>query len=269
MTRGQPRLPAAYTLVRLDTVDSTMAEAQRRARQGPEAAPEGLLIWADEQTAGRGRRGRVWASPKGNLYTSMLLRPETPLPVAAELGFVASIAVYDACARVASAGYDFFCKWPNDVLLFDKKIAGLLLEAEGGSGTTPPEFIVLGMGVNLTQHPDDSAYPSTSFAAEGLQVAPEDFLAAYAATFLEWVTRWVDDGFAPIRENWLWRAKGLGEPITVRFESGEIDGIFQDLDEEGALLLDQGAAGVRRVMAGDVFFPAQAPMPTTATAEEG
>lgn len=261
MITRRPKLPAAYTLVQLDTVDSTMAEAKRRARRGDESAPEGLLISAAEQTAGRGRRGRGWSSPRGNLYTSLVLRPETPLPVTAELGFVASIAVYDACARVAQPGCDFRCKWPNDILLYDKKIAGLLLEAEGGSGETPPDFVVLGMGLNIAWHPDESAYPTTSLAAEGMEVMPEDLLEAYAVSFLDWVTRWVDDGFAPIRENWLWRAKGLGEPVTVRFENGTMEGIFKDLDEDGALLLDQGAAGVRKVMAGDVFFAPPAPAP--------
>lgn len=257
MNQGGPRLPAVYTLVRLDTVDSTMAEARRRAREGEEAAPEGLLIWAGEQTAGRGRRGRGWESPPGNLYTSLLLRPEVPLREAAQLGFVASVAVFDACARVADPGYDFRCKWPNDILLFDKKVAGLLLESEGGGDDAPPDFVVLGMGVNLQKFPTEQAegaYPATSFAEQALEVAPETFLEAYATSFLEWVSRWVDDGFAPIRENWLWRAKGIGEPIQVRLERETLEGTFKDLDDNGALLLDQGEAGVRTVMAGDVFF---------------
>lgn len=254
MTERRPRLPAAYTLVELDSVDSTMAEARRRARAGEEEAPEGLLIWAREQTAGRGRRGRGWDSPPGNLYTSLLLRPEVPLREAAQLGFVAAVAAYDACARVAEPGYDFRCKWPNDILLFDRKVAGLLLEAEGGGGETPPDFVVLGMGVNLAKHPEDGAYPATSFHESGLEIAPADFLEAYALAFLDWVSKWVDDGFPPIREHWLWRAKGLGEEIVVRLENETLEGTFKDLDQQGALLLDQGEAGVRTVMAGDVFF---------------
>lgn len=247
-----PKLPSVYNLIALDTVDSTNAEAKRLAVQGEEETPDGTLVWAGEQTAGRGRRGRDWDSPKGNLYCSLVLRPEVSVANAAQLSFVAGLAVFDALATLSEPGHEVQLKWPNDILLNDKKVAGILLEAETVKDESPP-WLVLGLGLNVGFHPTDMDFPATSLRAEGWASTEADVLEAYCRNFLLWSSRWLDEGFMPIRKNWLWHCRGRGEEIEVRMENETITGVFEDIDEEGALVLDQD--GKRRLItAGDVYF---------------
>lgn len=250
---NSPRLPSVYNLIALETVGSTNAEAKRLAQQGEEAAPDGTLVWSREQTEGRGRRGRDWSSPKGNLYTSLILRPEVPISQAAQLSFVAALAIYDALGSIGPAGHQVHCKWPNDILLNEKKIAGILMESEGGTQDAPADWMILGMGLNVEWHPVDTEFPATSLRFEGFPNTVEDVLEAYAKSFLSWTNRWLSDGFAPVRENWLWRALGKGESIKVRLEHQTLTGTFTDMTETGALLLDIDGTE-RQITAGDVFF---------------
>jgi len=251
---NEPRLPSVYNLIALETVGSTNAEARRLAAEGEETAPDGTLVWAREQTSGRGRRGRDWESPKGNLYTSLILRPDVPIAQAAQLSFVAALAVYDALGNIGPAGHQVHCKWPNDILLNEKKVAGILLESEGGAGGAPADWIVLGMGLNVEWHPEKTEYPATSLRFEGFPNTVEEALEAYTKSFLSWTNRWLNDGFEPIRKNWLWRCMGKGEPIEVRLENEKINAIFKDMAEDGALILDDNGSD-RRITAGDVYFP--------------
>lgn len=249
-----PRLPAAYNLIALESVGSTNEEAKRLAALGEDEAPDGTLVWALEQSAGRGRRGREWVSPKGNLYTSLILRPDVPLNRMPELSFVAALAVYDALGSLSEPGHQVHLKWPNDVLLNEKKIAGLLLESEGSGGGVS-DWIVLGMGLNVSWHPEGTDFPATSLRFEQWPTTVEQALEAYARSFLGWAGRWLDEGFDPIRRNWLWRAMGQGNEIEVRLGKETLHGVFKDLDESGALVLDCGGE-VRHISAGDVYFPA-------------
>jgi BirA family biotin operon repressor/biotin-[acetyl-CoA-carboxylase] ligase len=252
MTRA-PVLPSVYRLVALDVVGSTNDEAKRLAALGEAEAPDGTLVWAKSQTSGRGRRGRTWESPAGNLYCSLVLRPGLPPARAAQLGFVASLAVYDALASVCGPGQQAACKWPNDVLLNGRKVAGLLLETESAAAGAAP-WVVLGVGVNVARGPESAAFPATSLHAEGeTGVDAVDVLEAFARHFLRWTGRWLDDGFPPIRKAWLGRAAGKGQAIEVRLDGETLSGVFEDVDEEGALILGLGG-GRRRVAAGDVFF---------------
>jgi BirA family transcriptional regulator, biotin operon repressor / biotin---[acetyl-CoA-carboxylase] ligase len=249
MTPVQPRLPRAYRLFRYDTIGSTNDEAERLARAGAE---KGTLVWALEQTAGRGRRGRTWASPPGNLYASLILRPRCPVDRAAQLGFVAALAVGDALATVFPRLEGLTFKWPNDVLVRDRKLAGILLESESGEGEMP-RFVVVGIGINLASSPTATEFPATSIAEEELgSVAPADALEQFARHFQAWVQRWREDGFAPIRTAWLTHAKSLGEPIRVRLQSATLHGKFLDIDQQGALVLES-AGEVRRIRAGEIF----------------
>ncbi len=248
-----PKLPAAYHLIALDSVGSTNEEAKRLAVLGENAAPDGTLVWAKQQTAGRGRRGREWSSPPGNLYTSIVLRPDVPLARMPELSFVAALAVYDALESLGEPGHQVHLKWPNDVLLNDKKVAGLLLETESAGAGEDCHWVVLGMGLNVGWHPDDTPYPATSLRFEEWPVSVNQALEAYANSFLGWAGRWLDEGFEPIRENWLRRCKGQGEEIEVRLGNETLTGTFIDLDTSGALVLDCGGE-VRHITAGDVFF---------------
>lgn len=254
----QAEIPSLYNVIKYDTIGSTNAEAVRLAREGEDAYPDGTLIWALEQTGGQARRGREWESPVGNLYTSLILRPEVPLREAAQLGFVAALAVYDALGNIGPAGHQVHCKWPNDILLNEKKVAGILLESQGGGGDTPPDWVVLGMGLNVASHPEKTEFPATSLRYEGWSNTVEDILTAYTKSFLSGANRWLDQGFAPVRRDWIWRCKGKGERVDVRLEKKTLTGIFEDMDEDGALLLNQDGK-TQRITAGDVFFPGSEP----------
>ncbi len=256
MTAGQgqgPRLPAAYNLIAYDTVTSTMAEARALADQGEDVAPDGTLIWSKEQTEGRGRRGNTWDSPRGNFYSSLIVRPDVPAAQAAELSFVTGCAVYDTIGELCEPGFDCRLKWPNDILLNDSKVGGLLLEAKSEAGKNV-EYVIIGLGVNLRSHPEGTEFPATNFAEQSQAIPDTVFLEAYARHFMEYATRWVEQGFEPIRGNWKWRAKGLGSEITVRLHDETLSGIFEDIAEDGSLVLNMDG-DVRRISAGEVFFP--------------
>ena len=252
-TGPTPRLPAVYKLVAFESVGSTMAEARALAEQGEEAAPDGTLVWAREQTDGKGRRGNRWESPKGGFYSSLIVRPDVTPMRAAELGFVTGCAVFDTIGEVCEPGFECRLKWPNDILVNDGKIGGLLLETKGEAGK-PVDWVIIGLGVNLRQHPADTAYPATDFVNEQQTIPDTVFLEAYARHFMEWAERWVTDGFEAIRGHWRWRAKGIGKPITVRLGTETLEGVFEDIGDDGSLILDQDGRR-RTITAGEVFFP--------------
>lgn len=191
---------------------------------------------------------------------SLLLRPEMPLARAGQVGFLAALAIRETLAtflptrRVA-------CKWPNDVLIAHetgeyRKVAGLLLESEAKADGTA-DWLVLGLGVNVANHPEGVEFPATSLTAHGSGAEVADVLSGIAERFAGWYGRWQAEGFAPVREAWLARAAGIGAPVRVRFETRTEEGVFAGLDGEGALLLHKpGAAAPLRVTAGDMFFPA-------------
>ncbi len=244
-----PSLPPAYRLVALESVDSTNSEAMRRAEQGAE---DGTLVWAREQSGARGRRGRDWQCLPGNLYFSLVLRPDCAVSEAAQLSFVAAVALGDAIGSVAPPMIEVRYKWPNDVMLNDRKGAGILLESRVEEGAL--EWLILGVGVNVAAHPKDLEPPVTSLAFEG---APPDLTAvalleAFARHFMARVNRWLDDGFPPIRQAWLDHAKGLGETVRVALPRETLEGRFETLDESGALILELPGGGRRTVTAGDV-----------------
>ena len=242
-------MPGFYRLTRYETIGSTNDEAKCQARAG---APEGALVWALEQTAGRGRRGRPWQSPPGNLYFSLLLRPSGSAAQVAQLGFVAALALGDALEPLLDGGHSLRFKWPNDVLVDSRKLAGILLESETAAGDGVA-FVVIGVGVNLAIAPADAEFPAISLAAAGRPgITPGLLLEAFAHHFESWHRRWLAEGFAPVRRAWLDRASGLGEAVRVRLERATLLGRFLDLDEEGALLLE-GEEGRRRIAAGEVF----------------
>jgi len=249
MTGLHPRLSPADRLVRYDTIDSTNEEAKCLARAGAE---EGTLVWALEQTAGRGRRGHAWASPRGNLYASLILRPECPVGRAAQLGFVAALAVGDMLDATSGGLEGLSYKWPNDVLVHGRKIAGILLESELGEGEIP-KFVIVGVGINLISSPPDTEFPATSVAEQGLRpVSPARAVEEVTRYCHAWVQRWREEGFAPIRAAWRARAISVGEVIRVRLEAVTLHGRFLDIDQQGALLLEN-AGELRRIRAGEIF----------------
>jgi len=245
-------LPSPFRLIAYPTIGSTNDELKRLAREG---AGEGLVVTAERQTAGRGRRGRAWMSPLGNLYASVLLRPQCRAATAAQLGFVAALGITDAIKALAPTIMPR-CKWPNDVLIDGKKVCGILLETEMAGGHVP-DFVIIGLGVNLVSAPQDTPYAATSLVEEGASgIAPRTMVTTFIHRFAAWLTVWRDQGFGSIREAWLTRVAGLGEEILVRLERDTLSGRFMDLDNDGALLIDQ-AGHSRRIAAGEVF-PARA-----------
>jgi BirA family biotin operon repressor/biotin-[acetyl-CoA-carboxylase] ligase len=249
MSDARPRLPAACNLLSYDRLGSSNDEAKRLAREG---VREWTVVWAREQTAGRGRRGRQWASIPGNLYVSIVLRPRCTPAVAAQLGFVAALAVGEAVGPLTPAGAELRYKWPNDVLLNGGKVAGILLESEMTEAGALA-WLVAGIGINVAGHPPETTYPAASLREAGnAEVGAARMLEAFVERFFTWTGRWLAEGFAPVRRAWLDGASGLGGPITARLERGEVAGHFAGIDADGALLLET-SAGARRITAGDVF----------------
>lgn len=241
-------LPPPFGLVQLETVGSTNDEARRRVSD--DTAADLLVITAKTQTAGRGRRGREWRSPEGNLHASVLIRLDRPLAESAQIGFVAALALAEALSELVPAA-DFRCKWPNDILCNGKKVAGMLLETAGDG------WLVLGLGVDVAQAPPpgEALYAAIALAQLDWSGETVAVLAAFCRRFGPWLDRWRAEGFVPLRQAWLEHARGVGEQAIVRLEAETLTGRFTGLDQDGALLLDQGEEGVRRILAGDVFFP--------------
>jgi len=240
-------------LLKLETVDSTNAEARRRALAGE---PGPLWIWSARQSQGRGRGGREWVSQPGNLFASLLIGLNCPLRVASQLALVAGIVTFDTIAKlIAYEGRsEVLLKWPNDVLLAGEKVAGMLLENVGGANENR-SVVVIGTGINLASHPENLPQPAVSLASYGMTVTPADALEALAASTLEWLNRWGEGAcFPTIRRAWLDRAGPTGRPLTVRVGSQEAEGVYGGLDADGALRLLMPGGGEYRVTAGDVFF---------------
>ncbi len=244
-----PELPPAYRLVTLDRVGSTNDEARRLAEMG---APEFTLVWAREQFSGRGRQGRAWTSPPGNLYCSLVLRPPVALARAMELSLVAALGLGEGIAPLLPPGVDLRYKWPNDVLLDERKVSGILLESalrpEGGL-----DFLVLGTGVNVASYPDQARLPATSLAAVGAEgIDVRDMLEAYIRQFQLWYTIWLAQDLPPIRAQWQKRAWRLGERLEMNVGEASLAGRFDGLAPDGAMMLTLDDGTQRRVNAGEV-----------------
>lgn len=231
-----------------DLIDSTMDEARRMAASGER---ESVAILALEQTKGRGRRERHWHSPRGNLMATLFFAPHVDPARAATLSFAAGLAVADmidnaARKRIASL------KWPNDVLIDDAKVAGLLVESASDARNLV-DWVAIGVGVNLAHAPEGTPYPATSLAANGIEISPAQAIAALVPAFDHWLRIWETEGFAPIRTAWLQRAALIGRDVTVNLASESWTGMAIDLDASGALLVRDAQGLTRAVTAGDVF----------------
>lgn len=247
-------LPTGYALSHHAEIDSTNEEAKRLAAAGTKGP---VWIVADRQTAGRGRRGRAWSSPVGNLMCTLLMRPNCGPAEAGELSFVAGLALHEAATLLlpGSLSAKVSLKWPNDLLLDGKKASGILLESESAGGAEV-SWLAIGIGLNLVHFPKDTPYPATSLQAESGETTTVDrTLTALAASFDKWYAVWQQpQGFSQVRKAWLQRAQGLGQEITVRLAEKTLVGTFEDLSEEGALQLRLPTGALQPIAAGDVFF---------------
>lgn len=258
MSLSDAALAVGYRIDIFERIGSTNDEAMLRARQGD---PGRLWIVAREQKQGRGRQGRVWSSPPGNLYASLLLVGPCAAAISAQIGFVAGVALQRAVAMVAGLAVPRLAlKWPNDLLLDGAKIAGILVEGTmlPGGG---PLAVVIGIGINVRHHPLDTPYRASDLCACGFDLQPDAVFAALATTMAETLDRWNGGaGFQAVRAEWVARAAGIGEPIVVRQPEGERRGIFRDLGQDGTLMLEE-SDGLVAIQAGDVFPAAMTPSP--------
>jgi BirA family biotin operon repressor/biotin-[acetyl-CoA-carboxylase] ligase len=233
-----------------DSLGSTNEEALTLARAG-ERGP--LWIVAARQTAGRGRRGRAWTSESGNLYASLLLDDPAPAAVAPQVCFVAALSLHDAvldtCAGLAPARLEL--KWPNDLLLDEAKVAGILVE---GVTAGSRSAVVVGFGVNCRSHPHDTPYPATNFTAAHFELSPAALLRRLGVTWTARAREWArGQGFASIRAAFLARVTGIGAQIEARLSDRAVAGRFEGIDERGALVLIKPDGARVTVAAGDIF----------------
>lgn len=223
---GEIYLPRAYELVRVDHAESVVEHARGLARAGAE---EGTLVWA----AGSDRQD--CESRMRDLHCALVLRPEDPLQVSAQLGLVAAVSLGHAIAERVSPLTELHYGWPSDVLLNHGKAARLTLSA----APTDPEWVVLGTDVNLQSAQDIQGPEVASVCQEGaVALSSARLLEDFSKHLLSWIDRWANDGFAPVRRAWLARAWGLHKPFEFQGRRGPIHGTFMDLDNGGGLILE-------------------------------
>jgi BirA family biotin operon repressor/biotin-[acetyl-CoA-carboxylase] ligase len=233
---------------RHDILDSTNEEARRLAANG-----EGCPLWivAKSQTEGRGRRGRSWISQPGNLFASLLIELSAPPERCAELSFVAALGVADLVSDYAPEE-SVTLKWPNDVLLNGRKLAGVLLESVPNG---PAIHLIVGFGVNLAHNPEKTDFPAASLAGIASEAPdPEAALLRLVEAWNKWYEIWCQKGFEPIRSEWLARAYGVGKKLTVNLGNAVVTGIFETIEGDGSLLLKLETGDHRRITAGDVVM---------------
>jgi BirA family biotin operon repressor/biotin-[acetyl-CoA-carboxylase] ligase len=239
--RGLPLVSTIFHIQHHERLGSTNDEARQLAASG---APHGVVVHADEQAAGRGRFGRTWYSPPGNLYLSVLLRLDIPPSRHAELSFVTALTVADAVDALLPKQSKAVLKWPNDVLVNDGKIAGILVESVDDAQ-------IIGIGLNVLESPRNAPYKtSTLVGAGGLATVDgaRDILLESLALHLD---AWQEHGFEPIRAAWLARAHPIGTMLRASIGGRTEEGLFAGLDEDGAMLLDT-PDGRKRIVAADV-----------------
>ena len=231
-----------WDIVRLDKVESTNDEARRFCDQPQRFT----VVRALRQTAGRGRRGRIWQSMSGNLFFSMAL--EFDVRHVGHLVVLSALSMWHSIKELMPQA-EVWCKWPNDILLHQAKVCGILLEKGEGN------YMIVGVGVNIADAPKDSVlvYPTTSLLNEGCTILPDDFLQLYLKNFNAYLRILQTDGFEPLRQMWLDHAHGVGKEIIIKQEQAEQRGVFTGIDEEANLLLQQGTA-TKKIYAGDVFY---------------
>ena len=242
---------ASWRHLDLRAVGSTNAEAMALAEEGD---PGQLWITAAEQLSGRGRRGRDWSSPPGNLYASALVIDPGPPAHMGSLPLVLAVAVRDAIAALGLPdGVELKIKWPNDILLNGAKCCGLLLESQNLADGRMA--VVAGCGINIVSHPEPGLYRATALNREGIGATPAVLFAHLARSFDAALSLWGEGrGLAAIRERWVENARGIGEPITVNLANGRVEGLFEGIDADGVLLLRTGDGTTRRISSGDLFF---------------
>lgn len=257
---------AGYRLVVYDRVGSTSTEAYDAANAGD---PGKIWFVSLEQTAGRGRRGRDWQTPPGNLAASLLLRPDCDMGQAATLGFAAGVALNAAISKLLPDlqlktgidGADTFgerkgrvaLKWPNDVLIDGAKLSGILLESRPGKHNDPS--VTIGIGVNIVSAPEGLPYPTICTSQFAPLLTAGDIFSALSDAWVEAYALWDNGrGLPALLARWRQSAAGLGAPVVVQTHNGVVRGIFETIDDDGRLIVLDSAGKRMTVTAGDVHF---------------
>jgi BirA family biotin operon repressor/biotin-[acetyl-CoA-carboxylase] ligase len=243
-------IPPLYELVMHDSIDSAASEAKRLALSG---ADEGTLVWVKEQTAGRGRFDHQWLSEPGNLHCAIVLRLDEPMAVAVQVNYVAAVSLATAIAGLVTPMTELRYRWPNDVLLNNLKVAGILLDpCVVNNGNV--ECLVLGINVNVKTHPNDLDDNAANMHADGFSKSTDaELLESFSRHFLSWINRWAEEGFGPIAKAWIQRANGVGQPIQLQLAKEIVNGEFVELDSEGALVVKLVDDTRRKVTVAEFF----------------
>ena len=244
-------------LILLDEVDSTLSEAERLVEAGHSKR---TVICAKSQTGGHGRFGRLWTSPPGNLYWTLILPCERHWPVDSGLPFVSGLAVMD-CLRATGVSSDLISlKWPNDALVEGKKISGILIKSVYASARgTSGAYALIGIGINIATYPKDTFFPATSLNALGLDdVDIATMRDELTAAYLRRLEQWQSGGFSAIRAECVAKLHGVGlrQQVAVNRERTDvIEGINRGIDENGSLMLEMPSGTIRLISAGDMLGP--------------
>jgi len=238
----------SYHLLSFDTLDSTNEEAKRLAKGG---GCHGAVVWAKKQTDGKGRLGRNWISSEGNLFVSLLLQPQKPMKEFSQLSFVAAVAAVEAIRPLLPEGERLQCKWPNDILLGDRKTGGILLESFQVNGES---WVVVGVGVNIDSFPPRTEFPATCLKDAGVElVSAKIVLSRFIHHFIEAYNQWNVKGFAPVRKAWMENAWGIGRKVRAQWPDGEAEGIAEGIDRDGSFILAPSPGKRQHVHAADIF----------------
>ena len=242
MSEGSASAVAIRTVAETGSTNDDLALLAR------DGAPEGMWLRAARQSGGRGRQGREWHSPPGNLYASTLVRLRPGDPPAPTLALVAAVALHEVVSALVVVGVAIEIKWPNDLLVAGAKLSGILLERTG-------DAVVVGFGVNLADHPDETDRPAINMGMLGGAPDPARFMDALASSFARWVGRWREEGLEPVRQRWLAAAHPRGTALRTHTAGGAwVEGLFEGLDESGALRLRLADGTAQVIHAGDVFL---------------
>ncbi len=238
----------AWPVVRFDEIDSTNAEARRRA-VGGDFGPAWLV--ARSQSAGRGRLGRQWDSPEGNLFATALLVYPGNAAQAALASFAAGLAVIDAAKIVGAETAALRLKWPNDVLAEGAKLSGILIETGSAEGAL---WMAAGFGVNVRSAPvvPGRATACVTDLPGGAGATADRFLAALDIAFRARLSHLVVEGFAPVRADWLAKAAYLGEQVSIPQGTDRVEGVMKGLDDDGALAIELADGSLTHVRAGEI-----------------
>lgn len=238
----------AFFVAECGSTNNLATEAGHHGMTGP--------TWyvAGKQTAGRGRRGREWTSEAGNLFCSYLFKPKEECETITALPFIVALAVRDTLIALGCHPEQIKCKWPNDVLVDERKISGILIESSASSGKKP-DFIVIGIGINLTHKPDNSMFPAASLqdTIGSGQLIPDKAFKQLAANLHQRLDNWSGSDMSALVDEWSSCAWGIGARREIRTHNEAFHATVIGLGPDGGLNLRLDDGTSKRLYAGDVF----------------